>query len=135
MNIEQLIADYKALIAAATGYTEHQPRITETQRPMQGSPNAGVYRLVVLGTGKMKQVSFNRWAELAVVTSAPMSGGDANKTNLETAIQAESLIDTLADYAGEEAQTTEEVEAEITREAGRSIITYAFRCNYKLTEE
>lgn len=135
MNIEQLVLDIKALVAASTGYQEHSPRITERQQPLEGSPNSGVFRVVVMATGKTKQAGLNRYADLAVVTSAPMSGGDANRTNLDTAIQAESLIDILADYDAEDAQTQEEVEATITREAGRSVVTYTVRVGYKLTEE
>lgn len=135
MNISQIITDVKALVADATGYLEHSPRISERQRLLEDSPNKGVFRVVVMATGKTKAAGLNRYADLAIVTSAPMSGGDGNKTNTDTAIQAESLIDTLTGYDGEEAQTQEDIEAEITREAGRSIVTYAARVWYKLTEE
>jgi len=135
MNIEQVIHDIKALVADATGYREHLPRMSENTMAGNNAPNAGVYRVAVLGAGKQKQVGLNRYADLAVVLSVPLSGADMNKTNEQAAIEAERIIDTLADYDGEEAQTAEAVEAELIREAGRQVSTFACRVNYKYTEE
>ena len=135
MNIEQVITDIKRLVADETGFSEHRPRLATNQTPAMNAPNAGIFRVAVLGAGKAKQAGLARYVDLAVVTSVPLSGADLNKSNEQAAIAAESMIDTLADYDGDEAQTQEEVECELIREAGRQVATYQIRVAYKLTEE
>lgn len=135
MNAAQVIIDIKRVVADETGFSEHRPRLAPNQAPTMNAPNAGIYRVVVVGAGKTKQVGLNRYLDLAVVTSAPLSGADLNKSNEQAAIAAESMVEALADYDGEEAQTQEDVECDLIREAGRQIATYEFRVAYKFTEE
>jgi hypothetical protein len=136
MNITTVVNDIKTLIAGATNYAEHQPRISENMTPVQDAPNTGVYRVVVMGTGQIKYYAgLTRYADLAIITANPLSGGDANKTNEDMAIQAERLLTVIADYTGSEAMTEESLESTLNRDAGRSIITISARILYKYSEE
>lgn len=135
MNITTVLTDIKRIVAAATNYAEHQPRISENMTPVQDAPNAGVYRVVVMGTGQIKVTGLDRYADLAIVIAEPLSGGDANKTNEDCAVKAESLIASLEAYDGSEAQTEQTIDATINRDAGRSIITISARILYKYSEE
>ena len=89
-----------------------------------------------MGTGRQKALAgCDRYADLAIVVAEPLSGGDANKTNEESAIKAEYLSGIIGDYDGSEAFADEAIDATITRDAGRSIITMTARINYHYSEE
>lgn len=133
MNIQAVIDDLKCLVKTATCFVEHSPRQTQYMDAVQDAPNTGVFRVVVMGTGKTKQAGLNRYADVAIVIAEPLSGGDANKTNEEAAVKAEELTTVIADYAGIEAMTQEEIETTINRDAARSVITISARIIYKLT--
>lgn len=136
MNIKTLLHEIKALVADKTGFVEHSPRLADTATPTRDSPNAGVFRVVVLGTGKARATAgLNRYADLAVVVANPLSGGDANQTNEDAAVQAEELIEILDDYDTDDAQTDETIEAALIREHGRQVTTISCRVNYSYTEE
>jgi hypothetical protein len=135
VNIETLINEVKALVADYTHFDEHAPRLADTATPTRDSPNAGIFRVVVMGTGKTGQAGLNRYADLAVVVANPQTGNDGNEVNKAAAVQAEELIDVLAAYDTDDAQTQEELEAALIREHGRSVTTISCRVNYSYTEE
>jgi hypothetical protein len=137
MKITDVIADLKRIVQGATNYQEHSPRLSEyATTPVQDAPNTGVFRVVVMGTGRQKALAgCDRYADIAIVVAEPLSGGDANKTNEEAAISAERLSGIIGDYDASEAYTDESVDATITRDAGRSIITMTARINYHYSEE
>jgi hypothetical protein len=135
MNVTTLTNDIKRIVAGATNYVEHQPRISEYAQPVQDAPNTGVFRVVVMGLGKTKHAGLDRYADLAVAIAEPLSGGDANKTNEESAIRAERIVTALEAYDATEAHTDEIIDATLSRDAGRSIITIGARINYKFFEE
>lgn len=129
MNIETIVQDLKVLVGGATGYAEYALR---REGPI-GAPNTGVYRVVVMGIGQTKVVGMGRYADFAIVVMNPASAGDVNQSNLDAAIQSEELTTVLHQYAGEDAQTAEEISSEIIRESGRIVITMTARVNYKLS--
>jgi hypothetical protein len=131
MNIETLHGKLKALIERITECVEHQPRMSEEQR--ETLPNTALYRLVVTGTGKQGVAGLSRYADFGAVIVRPLSGGDANKSNLDSAIGAEVLVSALADFSETDTLVSEEIESEITREMGRAVVSIAFRVAYKLT--
>lgn len=133
MNLTTAISEIKAIVQAATCFVEHSPRVSEYATPVQDAPNVGVYRVVVMGTGQIKHAGLTRYVDLAIVTAEPLSGGDANRTNEESALQAEELVTALEAYDSDDAMTEESIEATLNRDAGRSIITISARILYKLT--
>lgn len=131
MNAATVLREIKNLVAGSTGYNEHTPRRSnDAGRPE--APNSPVFRVVILGTGQTKHAGLRRYVELAIVLSAPLSGGDANKSNLDAAVEAEALITDLTDYDSAEAQTEQEIDSDIGRESGRVVTTISCRVNYKL---
>lgn len=135
MNIKTLLGDIKRLVGDLTGYQEHSPRLADNATQAADAPNTGIFRVVVLGTGQQKVAGMDRYADLAIVVANPISGGDANQTNEDGAVQAEELLTVIAAYDGEEAQTQETLEAAMIREHGRQVTTIQARVNYKYTEE
>ena len=132
MNISTLVDAIKVLVQESTGYNEFTPRASKETK-QESLPNTGIFRVVVLGEGKKKAQGCDRYTDLVVVIVLPLSGGDSNKSNMDSAIETESLISDLADFAEDDTCISEEINSQISRESGRVVSTISFNVAYKLS--
>lgn len=132
MNLEKLVLDVKKIFHEATGYAEYNPRISRDVSN-EAFPNTGVFRVVMVGTGQARIAGAGRYVDFIGVLVTPLSGGDANQSNLDTAVEAENMITELSDYAGDDTSVSEEINNTISRESGRMVSSFEFRISYKLT--